>query len=385
LMEGPSPPTAKMPMGGPAMARMRGLAMMAPPPPMGKGGLALTTFKVHDKPPAHGDLTPVARLGGLLALAVSPAHHAAFATTRDGGLRVYSYPALELRATYRLTQPAYQALVDDGQARLYLAGSAPEALQFGPLGDRLRARGSLLVYDLLPLLKGPPREAPLTPLHTLGLDVDVQNMALSPGGEWLYFLAATQRNTVLGRVNVARWSQEGLVPVSGGAGAMALSPDGKQLAITQLGRVVVIDPNTLLAVRNVLGVGAATTMVAGSAGRVFLAEHGRGGVITVADTQRGVVLGRWALSLPGRVFLSISPDQRRLFLSCSGVADNRVCSLRVDGDWAVRPALLGLAWATKDAPVRGETFVSPDGRYLINRLGTVFRLAPGPGGELPAS
>src|SRR5262245_43057039 len=55
--------------------------------------------------PSGNHLHFTRNLGGLLSLAVAPAQGAAFATGADGSLRVYSYPAFRLRATYTLARP----------------------------------------------------------------------------------------------------------------------------------------------------------------------------------------------------------------------------------------------------------------------------------------
>jgi hypothetical protein len=117
-------------------------------------------------------------------------------------------------------------------------------------------------------------------------------------------------------------------------------------------------------------------IVADAHGRAFIAENFQGGLVTVVDGGKGEALGRWRAPLPGRAYLCLSPDQRCLYLGSSGVAGNVVYALDIAGDRAVRPAVVGKAASTPEAPVRGENFVTPDGQFLINRTGTVFRITP---------
>ncbi len=337
----------------------------------------LLAWSVPEGPPERNSLQMVARLPRLLAMVLSPEHEAAFATTHDGHLLVFSYPKFELRGRYRLPQPTYHVIVDRKRDRLYAASAAPGAMVFGPLGDRLRARADLHAYDIPPLLDGSTAEGSfLRPLLTLTLGVHVRQLTLAPDGDCLCVAATALNLTLLGRVHLPTWGPTRLAPVSLVAGCLCLSPDGSRLYVGQAGRVVVVQTVGPRRLRDVLIESSPTAMVADDAGRVFLAENGRGGVVTVLDGNKGVVLGQWALPVPGRPYLCLSPDRRRLYLGSSGVAGNVVYALDVEGERAVRPLLLGKAGPTLGAPVRGENFVSPDGLLLINQAGAVFRLAP---------
>jgi hypothetical protein len=341
----------------------------------------------NELPPGSRSTLPEAR--GLLTLTVAPRSGTAFATTADGSLLQYAYPEWNFVARHRLPLPAYQAALDEGRGRLYVASSAPEALAFGPLGDREPARGDLHVYDVRPLLEGAGAAwrgragTSLAPVRAHELDADVLSLQLSPDGEWLYYLASSPQGSPLGRLHAPSWTAPagGTFPMRAGAAGLCLAPDGKALYLSRPGRALVFSGDLWRS--DDLAAPAAASMAADRAGRLFLAEEGRGeqggGTVTVLDTQRQVTLARWSVALPGRLFLCLSPDGQRLYLSNSCVAGNAVLCLLVGGERAVAPALVGVAETSRDAPLGGPSFLSPDGRSLVNRAGALFRLA-GPSG-----
>ncbi len=80
----------------------------------------------------------------------------------------------------------------------------------------------------------------------------------------------------------------------------------------------------------------------------------------------------------GRVYLGMSTDQYRLYVGTSSVIASPLHSLFIHGhSWKVPPQV-GLAVSDARGTVRGEFFLTPDGNYLVNRWGRVFRLAQGP-------
>ena len=80
-----------------------------------------------------------------VAAAVDPEGGLAFFVTRDGTLEQYSYPAFELKKSYRLDIVPYQLAVDGKQGKLYLAGFDPRRVADHP---RARGFGDLFVFDL---------------------------------------------------------------------------------------------------------------------------------------------------------------------------------------------------------------------------------------------
>jgi len=85
-----------------------------------------------------------------VAAGVAPELRVLFALTREGTLRVYSYPDFRFEGTYRLAGVGY-AMVCDGKAgRLYVAAVDPKALSERPRG---RGTGEVQVYDVKELLR----------------------------------------------------------------------------------------------------------------------------------------------------------------------------------------------------------------------------------------
>ncbi len=84
-----------------------------------------------------------------VAAVVSPESKAALVLTRDGSLKVYSYPEFKLLATHRTNVIATAAACDTTHARLYVAGIDPRTI-----GERPRAKGigDLFVFDLKDVL-----------------------------------------------------------------------------------------------------------------------------------------------------------------------------------------------------------------------------------------
>jgi WD40 repeat protein len=81
--------------------------------------------------------------------AIVPELAAAFLCTDEGTLRLYSYPELKLKATYRLPGIAHQAVCDAKSGKLYLGVFDPKVLTTRPSE---RGSGEMHVYDVKDLL-----------------------------------------------------------------------------------------------------------------------------------------------------------------------------------------------------------------------------------------
>jgi hypothetical protein len=355
--------------------------------PLGEALLARLEPKplLRGAPTPGGDLQPAGRLGGVLLVVFAPEHGCVLAVTPDTTLRVYSYPDFRLRAVSPLTQTIYQAALDTRRGLLYAAVCPPAALVLGPLGNRERAHGDLQVFDVRPLLalarnaSAAPVQGPrLSPRRTLPLAAHVRNLWLSADGRWLHYLANERRSTHIGRVRTADLVLAGSLPLRFSGGSLVRSVDGRMLYGTALDHLFILDPETLRIRRSVAYPGGTTGLVADDQQRIYLVETGRVTTVTVLDMRQGRITGNWTVPLKGRIHLALAPDGQRLYMSSSAVTGNRIYSLLVSGERAKQPLLLGQAGSDRLGVVRGKNFLSPDGKFLINRAGKVFRLSPTP-------
>jgi hypothetical protein len=394
---------------GPAAATPRGLkaprgSLLTPGGGrLRKGGGMLASLpllppgeRVHPRPsprpllgagPTSGaDLQPAGHIGSVLDMVFAPSRGCALAATPDGSLRVYSYPDFRLRSVCPLEQVIYRAALDVPRGLLYAAVCPPANLVLGPLGNREQARGDLQVFDVRELLTragsdARPAAQRLTPLRTLNLDADVSSLWLSPDGDSLHYLGTERRSTHIGRVRTADLVREATRPLRFTNGALYRSANGRMLYGAALDHLFTVDPQTLSISRSVSYPGGTIAIAGDDSGRLFLVEAGRFATITVLDMHQSQVVGNWSLPLRGRIYLALAPDGRRLYVSNALLTGNRIYSLLIGGERGVRPQLLGQAASDRGGVVRGENFVSPDGKFLVNRAGRVFRLSPPPADE----
>ncbi len=338
---------------------------------------------VDPLPPTAADAGPrlVARVAEALAAAVDPEAGAALLLTRHGGLRHYSYPDFRLRGSYRLDRPGYRAALDGRRGLLFVATCPAAALYAGTTGDREGAPGDVRVYEVGALLRG--AESPGAELHPAATFPDqgyVPSMVLSADRRWLYYLGIHLQFAAACRLSTDRRALEGRRGLPGGAGALALAPDGQALYATTGSGVIAIDPTSLQVTRRVLLPILPFDLAADKAGRLFVGSRGERPVVVALDMQRqpdAGVLGHYQAPFPGRLYLRLTPDGRRLYLGTSSMTADRLVALRVDGDRVRRPQLEG-AVVTDDAGlVRGEFQITSDGQFLLNRWGKVYRLPAG--------
>jgi hypothetical protein len=331
--------------------------------------------------PAGAGPRLVARVAEALTAAIDPEAGAALLLTRHGGLRHYSYPDFRLRGSYRLDRPAYRAALDGRRGLLFVASCPARILAnaVGTTGDREGAPGDVRIYDVGALLRGAqPPGAELAPVATLPELGYVPSLVLSPDRHWLYLIGVAPQVVTLFRVNTASQAIESEQPMRGGAGALALSPDGRALYATSVSGVLAIDPQSLEVTRRALLPFVPFDLAADNGGRVFVASRGERPVIVALDMHHDeAVLGHWNAPFSGRVYLRLTPDGRHLYLGTSSVAADRLHALRVDGERVSRPLLEGTVSTDDDGLVRGEFQITPDGRFLLNRWGKVYRLPAG--------
>jgi WD40 repeat protein len=221
----------------------------------------------------------------------------------------------------------------------------------------------------------------LRPLAIVPVGGTVGGLALAPDGKALYYFNRTE-NT-LGRLEAKGYGRARPVLLAEGTDTLGLSPDGKWLVATTVVRerdtvrtkVQTFDPDTL-AVRKSFWVDAAAyDLAVGERGLAFVTgATGDWTDLTAIDLKKGAVAGRWG-GVWVRSFLRLSGDGRRIYFSSQGVAPGTLDALVIPTRFDDRPAVYRAPAYEKNG-LGGEFTISPDGKYLLSRSGTVLRLAP---------
>jgi hypothetical protein len=320
----------------------------------------------------------------LLTVVTDEEAGAALITTRDGLLKRYSYPGWEPQAAYRLEQPTYRAALDGGRGLLYLAASSLASLQLGGYARREGGVGDLHVYNVQELLKGKvPDGAALRPDKVVPLGGHVRHLILSPDRKALYYLLWSGISgdsfykpawTHVGRIDTAGVVKGPEVDLKDLATCLCLTADGRTLYAGATGRLRALNPATLETVRSAAVDTPMEDAAATDGGIVFLTAGGQWTEVRVVDMkQGGREVGRWGTAVTGWTYLTLSPDQKQLYVG----GDNHIRSLQVTGDLSKRPPELGAATNSDAGKVQGEFFLTEDGRFVVNRWGMVYRLPRG--------
>jgi DNA-directed RNA polymerase subunit RPC12/RpoP len=328
------------------------------------------------------ELQFTASVGELLALAVVPAakgSSSVFTTTADGMLKQFDYPDFEWRATYRLEQPAYRVVADGRRSLLWAAVSERHALRVDLFGDRPLGRGDIHAYDLRTLQGGHSgTDGVLRPSRVLSLRGEVHELLIAPDGRALFSLIRTSEGVRAVRLDPERLCPVAAMTLPGQTRALCLTPDGRALYAAGRDCVLVLDPETL-AVRRRFEVDADVhALVADDAGHVYLGEQGQWTDLTCLDLSKAEPgVRQWSAGLHGRIYLQLAPDQYRLYVSTSSLISSQLDIWLVHGHEGETPPHVGSAPSDAHGPNRGELFLTPDGEFLVNRWGKVFRLARG--------
>ena len=260
-----------------------------------------------------------------------------------------------------------------------MAACAAADLHANRHGDQPLGRADLHVYDIpRSSANGTTATTPLYPRRVLPLASDVLEMLISPNQDALFYLAQDDKGVRLGRIDTERQAVDALVPLPKAIRTFCLTPDGKTLYAAGNGIVLAFDPATLHMRRRVEVKADVRSVAADNDQRVYLAEQGQWTQLSRLDLRGGQpVLVRWTSRMHGRIYLKLSPDQCRLYAGASSLISEHIDSLLLRGHPWEAPPVVGIAVSQSGAPVRGEFFLTPDGRFLINRWGSVFRLAKG--------
>jgi WD40 repeat protein len=215
-------------------------------------------------------------------------------------------------------------------------------------------------------------------------------LLLVPERRALYFLNRT--DGVVGRVDTVTGRVTARLPLREGTDLLAISRDGQTLVAVAppqapstsagtVGRekqawVQVLDPEKLT-LRKSFAIPAAQPydLAVRDDGMVFLtASSGEWTDITAVDTSKGQVAATWG-GVWVRSFVGLSPDQRRLYYSSQGVKPGTLDALVLPIRFSDGPPVVYRVPGYEKHDLGGEFLISPDGRYLLCKTGTVLRLA----------
>lgn len=322
------------------------------------------------------DLQFVAQVGDLLAatsLEVANGKGGVVVAASNGTFRDFSCPDFRLRATYQLKGIAYRIAADGRHGLLWAAVCPADKLRANRHGDQPLGRADLHAYEL-------PRAAngPLLPRRVVPLGGDVLELLIAPDQSALFYLAQTDEGVQLGRIDTAKQTPAYRVPLPAATRALCQTADGRTLYAAGGGRLSVLDPATLRT-RQVVDLPLdAYALAADEEGCVYLAEQGQWTKLTRLDLRDSPPTPhQWKARMHGRVYLKMSPDRCRLYVGSSSLISDGLESLVIRGHPGDTPLLLARTLALPQKPVHGEFFITPDGRYLLNRWGSVFRLECG--------
>jgi hypothetical protein len=373
-MVAPSPAFARTP--GPLQQRKMSSQLAGPAAPATR----LTTINAPNYRQGS-ELQSLLHVGELLALAVEARktkEGSAFVATEQGQLKVFRYPPFNLRDTYTLEQPAYRLALAGQPDFLWAADCDPSDLQVNRHGDQPEGKGRLVVYDPPSTANVTRANAPLHPSRVLSVTGNFAELLVSPDHQALYYLVQHNDGASVGRIDAKQQREDGEVPVPSKTRALCLTADGKTLYAAGKSRVTVIEAATLKILRRQEVDADVYSVAADNQGHIFLAEQGQWTNLTCVDLSGPEPVFRsWNLLLHGRIYLKMAPDQYRLYVGSSSPITHHLNALLVGGNWLTSPPLVGMATATKDDPLEGEFFLTPDGRFLVNRWGHVFGLKQG--------
>ena len=217
----------------------------------------------------------------------------------------------------------------------------------------------------------------LRPSAVIPVGGTVGGLFLSPDRQWLFYLNLTEAK--LGKVNTKTARRDKELKLADGTDVLTRTPDGKTLIATAPVKdgckIQVIDPKTLEIRKSFWVDVAAYDVAANDAGLLFLSgSKGEWSDVAVVDLAKEAVVTRWG-GVWNRSFVQLSADQKRLYVSSQGVSPGTLDALVIPTKFDDKPATYRAAFPGRQ-PLGGEFQITPDGRYLLCKTGTMLRLAP---------
>ena len=204
----------------------------------------------------------------------------------------------------------------------------------------------------------------------------VGNLFLSPDRQWLFYLNLTDAK--VGKINTKTARRDKELKLADGTDVLTRTPDGKTLIATAPVKdgckIQIIDPKTLELRKSFWVDVAAYDVAANDAGLLFLSGgKGEWSDIAVVDVAKEAVVTRWG-GVWNRSFVQLSADQKRLYYSSQGVSPGTLDALVIPAKFDDKPATYRAAFPGRQ-PLGGEFQMTPDGRYLLCKTGTILRLS----------
>ncbi len=228
-----------------------------------------------------------------------------------------------------------------------------------------------------------PATGELKPLKVLPVGGTVGSLFLSADRKGLYYLNLSENKAA--HIDTAAFKRDRWVQLAEGTELLVRSPDGKGLyAIASVhrhgkrpleGKVQVIDPGTLELRKTLTVESDPYDAAASDAGHLYLSGGtGDWTDVTVLDVANSKVTARWG-GIWNKSFLRLSPAQDRLLISSQGVSPGTLDTMLLPTNVDDKPVQYR-GQAREDRPFGGDFVVSPDGKFLLHKNGTVVRLAP---------
>jgi hypothetical protein len=312
------------------------------------------------------------------AVALGPDGKQALSGGTDATVRLWDADGgKELRVFRKHTEPLVAVTFLDARQTLSVSRDA---------GVRLWRLGGAPVVKPPPPEPGPPPSpaAPparvVRPVAIVPVGGTVGSLVLSHDRRWLYYLNLTEGT--LGRVEAKGYRRDRPLRLADGTDTLGLSRDGKVIVATALvrgergaqTRLQVIDPSTLGLRKSFVVPAAAYDVAVSERGLAFLSgATGEWTDITAVDVNRGAVVANWG-GVWTRSLLRLSPDERRLYYSSQGVVPGTLDALVLPGRLDERPVTYRAPAHDKHS-LGGDFVLSPDGKFLLNKSGTVLRLS----------
>jgi hypothetical protein len=311
-----------------------------------------------------------------------------------GGLQVYDFhKALEARRAqqaaatlaplgYLLNNRQQTPLEEAQQAAAAVAsyaGLAPGCAATA-LAPGLVAVGAAEVAEPARQPPGAAKGGPVRPVASVPLNLSVSELLYSEAHDCVYYLATGAGGVVVGRVPAAdvAAARQVLLP---GAHTLCLSPDGGHIYAAGERSVWELDPASGKVLRLHVIEGVVTDMGVDEHGRAVMIDQGRYPSVTILDVRgsRGQ-LHRVPPHILGPLYLRLAPSGNTAYLCGSSPFGDALFGLPIQLDPLPPTGLMaGRLPRRPGTTIRGEFFLSPDGRVIITRTGQVYHLQ-----ELPS-